>query len=200
MFASLSMKTVIPPSEELPHEGDDAVWPAHFLNGVAQPSRSIFVVTEVMSDWHTIWTGCPSTVWIVRFCQACQLTVICLVVPTGAPVRSSVTGRSGLTPSTELTVQSTVLLPGDVATVERTVEIVCCVASVPMAAVGSAAIMPRMDSVVSQPALRSRRAAIARDRPTMIRHTPPPMTMIRATVCDPVSAVMKGMAGPLSTM
>ena len=84
MFASLSMKTVIPPSEELPHEGDDAVWSAHFLNGVAQPSRSIFVVTEVMSDWHTIWTGCPSTVWIVRFCQACQLTVICLVVPTGA--------------------------------------------------------------------------------------------------------------------
>ena len=106
----------------------------------------------------------------------------------------------GLAPCTEVTVQSTVLSPVELLIEELNVEIVCCVASVPMAAVGSATMMPRIDSVVSQPALRSRRAATARDSPTMRRHTPPPMTMMRATVCSPVSAVMKGMTGPLSTM
>ena len=60
--------------------------------------------------------------------------------------------------------------------------------------------MPMTDRVVSHPALRSRRAAIARESPTMIRHTPPPTVTIRAIVCPPVSPVMKGMAGPLSTM
>ena len=79
------------------------------------------------------------------------------------------------------------------------VRMVWWVASVPRAAVGSAAMMPMMDRVVSQPALRSRRAATARQAPTMSRHTPPPMTMMRATVWSGVAPVMKGIVGPLST-
>ena len=193
------MMTVIPPSEGVPHEGDATLWSEQRFSGAAQPSPSMLVATELMSDWHTIWTGCPSATLIVRFCQACQSTRIGLVVPAGAPVKSRVTVPRGPGPCTASTVQSTVVALVEFWTDVEIVRMVWWVASVPRAAVGSAAMMPMMDKVVSQPALRSRRAATARQAPTMSRHTPPPMTMMRATVWSGVAPVMKGIVGPLST-
>ena len=55
--ASSVMRTVIPPSDVSPHEGEDTVWPGQFFNGVAQPSFVMFVTREPILDWHTIWTG-----------------------------------------------------------------------------------------------------------------------------------------------
>ena len=51
------MRTVIPPSDVLPHEGEDTVWPGQFFNEAAQPSFVMFVTREPILEWHTIWTG-----------------------------------------------------------------------------------------------------------------------------------------------
>ena len=54
------MRTVMPPREGFPQEGEVAVAPAQLFSGDAQPLPSMLVERVSMSDWHTIWTGCPS--------------------------------------------------------------------------------------------------------------------------------------------
>ena len=109
MSASSVMRIVMPPSEGLPQAGEETVTPEHLFKGSAHPLPSMFVVRSSMLDWQMICTGWPSAIWMVSRLQACQSTVIVLVVPTGAPVRSSVVELVGLPPLTLSTVQSSVV-------------------------------------------------------------------------------------------
>ena len=119
--------------------------------------------------------GWPSVNKMVRLDQARHPTVIVLAVPTGAPVRSRVVEPVGLPPCTESAFQSSVVLPVGFVSAGPACWRRPWVSSVPRAAVGSAKSMPMMDSARSQAALRSRRAATARDSPTIRRHAPPPI-------------------------
>ena len=99
----------MPPSEGFPQAGEEAVTPEQLSKGSAQPLPSMLVDRLPMLDWQMICTGWPSAIWTVSRFQARQSTVIVLVVPTGAPVRSSVVEPVGLPPLTVSTVQSSVV-------------------------------------------------------------------------------------------